>query len=66
MKGTVSLVQYLSGYGNTVIINVGDKDFLFAHLARPSTLRPGEHIMVRLLVRLVILVVRLVNTYTLK
>ena len=41
MVGTVSLVQYLSGYGNTVIINVGDKDFLFAHLARQSSLRPG-------------------------
>ena len=42
LQGTVSLVQYLSGYGNTVIINVGDKDYLFAHLARPSTLRAGE------------------------
>ena len=41
MAGTVSLVQYLSGYGNTVIIEAGGKDFFFAHLARPSTLRPG-------------------------
>ena len=41
MKGTVSLNSYLSGYGNTLIINVGDKDFLFAHLAQPSPLKKG-------------------------
>lgn len=33
MKGKVDLVQSLAGYGKTVIINVGDLDFLFAHLA---------------------------------
>jgi hypothetical protein len=33
MKGRVDLVQSLAGYGKTVIINVGDLDFLFAHLA---------------------------------
>ena len=42
MKGTVSLNSYLSGYGNTLIINVGDKDFLFAHLAQPSPLKQGQ------------------------
>jgi murein DD-endopeptidase MepM/ murein hydrolase activator NlpD len=41
LKGTVSLNSYLSGYGNTLIINVGDKDFLFAHLAQPSPLKKG-------------------------
>ena len=41
MKGTVSLNSYLGGYGNTLIINVGDKDFLFAHLAQPSPLKKG-------------------------
>lgn len=33
MKGRVDLVTTLAGYGKTVIINVGDLDFLFAHLA---------------------------------
>jgi len=33
MKGRVSLVTSLSGYGKTVIINAGGYDFLFAHLA---------------------------------
>jgi len=33
MKGKVDLVKSLAGYGKTVIINVGDLDFLFAHLA---------------------------------
>ena len=33
MKGKVDLVQSLAGYGKTVIINVGDLDFIFAHLA---------------------------------
>ena len=42
LKGKVSLVQYLSGYGNTVIIEADGKDFLFAHLARQSDLRPGQ------------------------
>lgn len=31
--GTVSFVGNLQGYGKTVIINSGDLDFLFAHLA---------------------------------
>ena len=42
MRGTVSLNANLSGYGNTLIINVGDKDFLFAHLAQPSPLKQGQ------------------------
>lgn len=42
LKGKVSLVEYLSGYGNTVIIQADGKDFLFAHLARQSDLRPGQ------------------------
>lgn len=33
-KGTVSFVGSLPGYGKTVIINCGDLDFLFAHLAQ--------------------------------
>ena len=33
MSGKVDLVTTLAGYGKTVIINVGDLDFLFAHLA---------------------------------
>ena len=41
-SGRVSLVQYLSGYGNTVIIQIGNLDFLFAHLARKSNLVPGQ------------------------
>lgn len=41
-SGTVSLVRSLSGYGNTVIINIGNLDFLFAHLARKSDLKPGQ------------------------
>jgi len=41
-SGTVSLVAYLTGYGNTVIIKIGNLDFLFAHLARKSDLKPGQ------------------------
>ena len=41
-SGRVSLVQYLSGYGNTVIIQIGNLDFLFAHLARKSNLVQGQ------------------------
>lgn len=41
-SGRVSLVQYLSGYGNTVIIQIGNLDFIFAHLARKSNLKPGQ------------------------
>jgi len=41
-SGTVSLVRSLSGYGNTVIIKIGNLDFLFAHLARKSDLKPGQ------------------------
>lgn len=33
LKGTVSLVTTLPGYGKTVIIKSGNYDFLFAHLA---------------------------------
>ena len=33
LVGTVSFVGNLQGYGKTVIINSGDLDFLFAHLA---------------------------------
>lgn len=42
LKGKVSLVQYLGGYGHSVIIQASGKDFLFAHLARQSDLRPGQ------------------------
>ena len=42
MKGKVSLISNLSGYGNTVIIEAGGHDFLFAHLARPSQLKQGQ------------------------
>jgi len=42
LSGRVSLVQYLSGYGNTVIIEAGGRDFLFAHLARKSDLKIGQ------------------------
>jgi hypothetical protein len=35
-------VRSLSGYGNTVIIKIGNLDFLFAHLARKSDLKPGQ------------------------
>ena len=42
MKGKVSLISNLSGYGNTVIIEAGGYDFLFAHLARPSELKQGQ------------------------
>ena len=42
MKGRVSLISNLSGYGNTVIIEAGGHDFLFAHLARPSQLKQGQ------------------------
>ena len=41
MKGKVDLVKSLDGYGKTVIINVGDLDFLFAHLASYSV-KQGE------------------------
>jgi len=34
LGGVVSDVGTFSGYGKTVIITVGDKDFLFAHLAQ--------------------------------
>ena len=42
LKGKVSLISNLSGYGETVIIEAGEYDFLFAHLARRSTLTQGQ------------------------
>lgn len=42
LKGKVSLISNLSGYGETVIIEAGGYDFLFAHLARRSTLIQGQ------------------------
>jgi murein DD-endopeptidase MepM/ murein hydrolase activator NlpD len=42
IKGKVSLVEYLGGYGNAVFIEADGKDFIFGHLARPSDLRPGQ------------------------
>ncbi len=42
LKGKVSLISNLSGYGETVIIEAGGYDFLFAHLARRSTLTQGQ------------------------
>ena len=41
MTGTVSLVSNLQGYGKTVIINSGNLDFLFAHLANVNV-KQGE------------------------
>ena len=41
LTGTVSLVSNLSGYGKTVIINSGNLDFLFAHLANVNV-KQGE------------------------
>lgn len=41
LTGTVSLVTTLSGYGKTVIINSGNLDFVFAHLAN-FDVRQGE------------------------
>ena len=42
LKGKVILISNLSGYGETVIIEAGGYDFLFAHLARRSTLTQGQ------------------------
>lgn len=43
MNGVVSDVGTFSGYGETVIITVGDKDYLFAHLALGKILvKKGE------------------------
>ena len=42
MKGKVSLISNIGAYGNTVIIEAGGHDFLFAHLARPSQLKQGQ------------------------
>ena len=41
LKGKVSDVGTFSGYGKTVIITAGDKDFLFAHLAQ-ITVQKGQ------------------------
>jgi len=41
LKGKVSDVGTFSGYGKTVIITAGDKDFLFAHLAQ-ITVKKGQ------------------------
>lgn len=41
LKGTVSDVGTFDGYGKTVVITSGDKDFLFAHLAN-TMVRKGQ------------------------
>ena len=65
MKGTVSFVGSLPGYGKTVIINSGGYDFLFAHLARYNV-RQGEQYNGQVIGEIETLVWDQENTYTLR